>query len=418
MEAWPDDELAVRARNIAGAAEELLRNQAAWRHRRVETLTLVSHEDVRRAVSVDFTVPPDQRERLRMSDAEEYAVPLALLIKRPLVHFDLRNEEGHSLPLLTAEQNAMIDRGLLLAVLDVDLSGQGVDDVAREAVTVAAREVIEAALGFGAADDAVERLERAHDLEPLAHFRTMVGLLSERFMLWAVVRGVDRRRVLKFAYDERHSHPSLFEHFYDVPGCTEARSYHLEVAVPRDLKARTTSLVDDATGESLATGRRDTDRPALYYVADPEHPPVEPGVIVAYGAERARFLVPAAVMAIVITLLVAVPRLFADLEHLAGSAGPAIGLVLSTSAVFSALVLRTDEHPLLRLMLVRFRLCLVTSTLAALFATAVLGFQADGWLLNAGWALAAVVSAAAAGILIVAAARSPSERSKPAPLPP
>ena len=48
-------------------------------------------------------------------------------------------------------------------------------------------------------------------------------------------------------------------------------------------------------------------------------------------------------MASVIALLVTLPWLFADLQALADSAGPAIGLVLSTSAVFSALVLRTDE---------------------------------------------------------------------------
>ena len=81
-----------------------------------------------------------------------------------------------------------------------------------------------------------------------------------------------------------------------------------------------------------------------------------------------------------ICLLVALPWLFADLHALAASAGAAIGLVLSTSAVFSALVLRTDEHPLLRVMLVRYRLLLVASTLAALFAAAALGFRARPWI--------------------------------------
>ncbi len=88
--------------------------------------------------------------------------------------------------------------------------------------------------------------------------------------------------------------------------------------------------------------------------------------------------------------------------------------MLSTSAVFSALVLRTDEHPLLRLVLVRHRVALVVSTLAALLAAAVLGFQADEWLLRAGWSVAGLVSAAAAAILVMAAVRSPSARSTPA----
>jgi hypothetical protein len=408
------EEIEERAEYIAVAAVDLLRYPAGWRHRRVETLTVLSHEQMRRAVSVDFTVPKHFRSALRISPAGECIVPLALLAKRPLVHFDLRNEEGHSVPLLTAGQNTLIDDRLLFQVLEGDLEAQRTDDATWRAVSEAARPVVEAVLRGGAPAGAVERIEHAHGLAPLTVFRDMVATLSDRFVLWAVIRGIDRRRVLKFAYDEWLRHDVGLVHLYDAPGCAEAASYHVEVAVPDDLRARTTVL-SDRTGSVLAMGRRDSDRPALYFSADPERAPLGPGITVTYGAERGRFLAPAAIVASVITLLVALPRLLADLQELAGSAGPAIGLVLSTSAVFSALVLRTDEHPLLRLMLVRYRLCLLASTLAALFATAVLGFRADRWLLQAGWALAAVVSAAAAAILIAAAVRSPPTRSTPAP---
>ena len=149
----------------------------------------------------------------------------------------------------------------------------------------------------------------------------------------------------------------------------------------------------------LAEARRDADRPALYVSTDASRPPAQPEVVVDFGAQRGRFLAPAAIVAAVITLLVATPWLFADLERLAASSGPAIGLVLSTSAVFSALVLRTDEHPLLRRLLVRYRLALVASTLAALFAAAALGFQAEPWILEVTWGLASVVSAVTAGTL-------------------
>ncbi len=137
--------------------------------------------------------------------------------------------------------------------------------------------------------------------------------------------------------------------------------------------------------------------------------------MVDFGVERARFLIPAAIVATVITLLLGLPAIFSDLETLAGSAGPAIGIVLSTSAVFSALVLRTDEHPLLRLMLVPRRLALVACTLAALLAGAALGFQADPVLLRVVWVAAALVSAAATAILITAGVRSPSASSSAPP---
>jgi hypothetical protein len=407
MATWPGEEIEERAGDIAPVAVELLSNQFGWRHRRVETLTVLSHEQVRRAVSVDFTVPADFRDALRISDAGGCVVPLALLARRQLVHFDLRNEEGHAVPLLTAEQNALIDRELLFWLLAEELDHQDVDEATRTAVFEAADPLIEAVLRAGAPAGAVERIEREHGIGPLTDFRDMVTTLSKRFVLWAVTHGVDRRRVLKFAYDEWLRHRAGFVHFYEAPGCVEAGSYHVEIAVPEDLRARTTVL-EDGKGTVLASGRRDSDRPALYFSADPAQAPEGTGVTVAYGAERGRFLVPAAIVATVITLLVALPRVLADLEALAGSAGPAVGLVLSTSAVFSALVLRTDEHELLRLMLGPFRLCLVASTLAALFATAVLGFRADAWLLDAGWALAALVSAVAATILIREAVRAPS----------
>lgn len=396
-----------QAGDIAAVAWSLLRSQAAWRHRRVETLTLLSHEHVRRHVSVDFTLPEEHREGLRLS-AEEFAVPLAWLTKRPLVHFDLRNEEGHSIPMLTADQNAAIDRELLYAVLENDLALQDADDATVEAVGRVAAPLVEAVVGVGAAAADVERLERQHGLQPLDEFRTMVGNLSRLFMLWAVVRGIDRRRVFKFAYDEPYELRPGLAYVYEAPGCTEAWSYHVEIAVPTDLKARTTTLWDSATGAVLATGSPDADRPALYVSTDPADPPAHAEVVVDFAAERGRFLAPAAIVATVIALLVAPPWLFADLERLAASSGPAIGLVLSTSAVFSALVLRTDEHPLLRRLLVRYRVSLVASTLAALFAAASLGFRAEGWIIELTWGVAAVVSAVTAGILVWAAARSPS----------
>jgi hypothetical protein len=338
-----------------------------------------------------------------------------VLAKRPLVHFDLRNEELQSVPLLTADQGRMIGRELLYQRLDGDLAAVDVDD---EAVTVAAGPLIEAVL----ADDPRHLEERIATLEtdlalaPLTEFRATADILSRGYVVWAVVNGVDRRRILKFASDEPFAqHPGFrFRYFYDTAGCAEAWSYHVEVAVPPDLRARTTTLSDDRTGLTLAVGDRDTDRPALYFTADPAQPLARPGLVVTYGVERWRFLGPAAIVATVIAVLVTAPWVFADLEGLAGRAGPAIGLVLSTSAVFSALVLRTDEHALLRLMLVRYRLCLVACTLAALFAAAALGFQARAWVIDTTWALAAVVSVLSAGILIVAAMRAPSVRSRPA----
>jgi phage shock protein PspC (stress-responsive transcriptional regulator) len=409
-----EGELDDKAGTLAAVALTLLEHQPDWRHRRVDTITVLSHEQVRRNVSVDFTVPAELRESLRISSAGEHIVPLALLARRPLVHFDLRNEEGHSVPLLTAQQSALIDREMLELALASDLDRLGVEDTTAQAIDLSAGAVIEAVLAGENVAGAVERIEDDFALEPLLDFRKTVGDLGEGFLVWAVSRELERRRVFKFAYDEMFALRADFGHRYTASGAVEAASYHVEVAVPPDLRARRTRLVDDATRRVLAEGARDTDRAALYY-AQTDDPPQDPGVVVDFGVERARFLVPAAIVATVITLLLGLPALLSDLETLAGSAGPAIGIVLSTSAVFSALVLRTDEHPLLRLMLVRRRLALVACTLAALLAGAALGFQADPVLLRIVWVVAALVSAAATAILIIAAVHSPSASSAPPP---
>ena len=245
MAAWPAEVIEERATDIADAADVLLRYQGAWRHRRVETITMLTHEQVRRQVSIDFTVPLDQREGLRIS-ADEFVVPLALLMKRPLVHFDLRNEEQHAISLLTADQHRTLARELLYRQLDSDDAG--------EEVVLAAGELIEAVLEDQPRDlePEIAALASAHGVE-LADFRATASVLSRYFILWAVVRGLDRRRVFKFAFDEPVGRAS-FVFFIGARGCTEAESYHVEVAVPADLKARRTLLVDAATGRRLAAG--------------------------------------------------------------------------------------------------------------------------------------------------------------------
>ncbi len=68
VQPWPGEVLEERAGEIAVAFAALLTRQAAWRHRRVETITVLSHEQVRRRVSVDFTVPLEHRDEVRLSE--------------------------------------------------------------------------------------------------------------------------------------------------------------------------------------------------------------------------------------------------------------------------------------------------------------------------------------------------------------
>ena len=71
------------------------------------------------------------------------------------------------------------------------------------------------------------------------------------------------------------------------------------------------------------------------------------------------------------------------------------------------LILRSDEHALVRLMLVRARALLAASTVATLFAAASIGFRTAEWIIKGTWAIAALVSVITAVILITEAIRAP-----------
>ncbi len=328
-------------------------------------------------------------------------MPLALLAKRELTHFDLRSEDETALPLLRSDEAQAIARELLYVMLDLDAEDPGAIEAGPliEWILAAAPEEADAV------DEAVAELDEQHG--PLPGFAALAERLTRGFLLCAVVNDVSRRRVIKFAYDEPLARPDRSSHFYDAPGCTEAASYHVEVDVPDEMRARTTEMVDNRTGIVLATGPRDADRPAVYYVAD-AGTRMEPGLSVRYGTERGRFLVPAALVAWVIALELALPWLLADLAALAASGGPAIAVLLSSSAVFSGLVLRSGEHPLVRLVLAPYRLCLAAATVSAVVAGAALAFRASSGTLTLAWGIGAVVAVVAAGILSIEAARAPA----------
>jgi hypothetical protein len=400
VQPWPGEVLDERSGEIAVGFAALLTRQAAWRHRRVETITVLSHERVRRHVSVDFTVPAAHRDELALSEGE-WVVPLAYLAKRLLVNFDLFMEDEAAVPLLRSDEAQLISRELLYVMLDLDTE---------EAVEADVGPLIEWILAAGpgeeeAVDAAVGELEDT--LGPLPGFVALAEQLTRGFLLCAVVGDVSRRRVIKFAYDQPLARPARSVHFYDTPGCTEAASYHAEVDVPDEMRARTTDMIDNLTGEVLASGPRDADRPAIHFVAAADAR-VLPGLIVRYGTERGRFLVPAMLVAWVIALGLTLPWLFADLPSLAGSPSPAITILLSSSAIFSGLVLRSGEHPLVRLMLAPYRLCLAAATLAAVVAGGVLAFHGSAGTLAWTWGLGSLVAVLSAGILTVVAARAPA----------
>ena len=85
-----------------------------WVHRRIERVSFLDDRAIRRQVSLDFELP-DHAPASDLGESDHYLVPLALLRKTPLVGFDLRDESGASVPVLTRHQNGDVAWSVLVA---------------------------------------------------------------------------------------------------------------------------------------------------------------------------------------------------------------------------------------------------------------------------------------------------------------
>ena len=94
-------------RGAGDALAALLLAEEAWVHRRVETLDVVSAEVVRRQVSVDFTLPGPLRPALEVGEGQ-CLVPLAVLRKQILRHFDLRDEAEEAVPVVARDHTMLL----------------------------------------------------------------------------------------------------------------------------------------------------------------------------------------------------------------------------------------------------------------------------------------------------------------------
>src|ERR1044072_723440 len=98
------------ARTLVGAWDD-------WVKRRVETVELLSDTTVRRRVSVDFRMRSWlPAPVLQWAGSQFHYIRIAQLEKGRMLRFDLRDETGRALPLLTRRKNAMISAATLAAL--------------------------------------------------------------------------------------------------------------------------------------------------------------------------------------------------------------------------------------------------------------------------------------------------------------
>jgi hypothetical protein len=190
---------------IALAGAELLaliRDWPAWTHRRVEHVTFLEEDLVRRRISVDLTVPEraPQAWNARL-------LPLGLLRKGRLAQFDLLREGGESVPLLTSAQNGPLSVEVLAAAASLVMGeDEGVPPGLRASLHAIATEdgttAVEAWRELGLADEGEGRWREV--LAADGWFMELALNLAQNFLVLAVVdAAVGERRVLKLSYVRR-----------------------------------------------------------------------------------------------------------------------------------------------------------------------------------------------------------------------
>lgn len=239
-----------------------MRTAPRWIHRRVESAVLQDESTIRRHLTVDFEVPNQD------SDAgDPCLLPLVLLRKSPpVLHIDLKDEEGKSLPLLTRSENAQISARALASVVEHAIGAHAHPLLMQTCRRIAVEPPPAAAEAFGSLLDIL----RSHttNLSPQQRYRRSLRVgraiqiarsMIGNSVIWVPVGNArSDRRVVKFAYDEPlqilsgiWARVGTFLGFrsllvaFATPHLRDAGTYHFQMSVPAELELRHLSFEAD-----------------------------------------------------------------------------------------------------------------------------------------------------------------------------
>ena len=414
---WPSDAFGARIPELAAVIENLIADERRWVHRRVETITLLDEQMVRRSTSVDFTLPTLAREP---PDGVHY-VPVTLLKKGLLRRLDVVDESGGALPVLTKQQNGPIAGEVLV--------GQATSLLGAEGPLI---EPLRNQLHF--LSDGVERTpmypaesqrdQAEQQFSRLAEDEDFLGLLDDftrQFLLIVPLRTRQgERRIIKFAYDSALSRElergddegwlryhlrrarrrlrnlaevtglANFTVGVETPALFDAESYHVEVVASDELIVASARLYRRMADDEPGPGDPGADAPpdqrwkvisrddrverAHLYTSDEPPRGVSEARVVAAFSLRPRVVWPALLFTGVAsaTFVAALTLHFAwDTSRLQDA--PA-SLLVALPALFAPMA-APGVHALTRRMFKGLRALVLASALALLAAAATLVVQ-------------------------------------------
>jgi hypothetical protein len=402
-----------------------------WVHRRVESVEFRDDRTVRRSVSVDFTLPDWAPSVTLAKNHVVRLVPLAHLKKRPLVGFDVFDEAGQSVPLLTATQTGrVVAEGLVASARKLVHGG----------LTRTLQPSLEQDLRAITGDNLEEAREARHSIlhcgddderSKLAGnrgFRMLTGRYQRSFLMLVPLQDEERaRRVLKFRYIEPFKRtggpwrllvgePHLAR--FEAPGVQEGGGYHLEIDLPDGVRVTSVSL---GTGDQR-TQEEDDDSPSTdrQVVGSKIHLcvryfPYDAKAEAQTGlrATRSGWLGSACFSAWLIAIILGVGDVWLRTHAKAqypNISSTGVTLLLVIPGIFASLLARHAEHAMVAHLLRAIRSLLVTCSLLIYVAAGTLLMARTEAQLRRSWAIYATLATLIAVIVTVGMLTPPLRR--------
>ncbi|HWT94606.1 MAG TPA: hypothetical protein VN238_16540 [Solirubrobacteraceae bacterium] len=221
----------------------------------------------------------------------------------------------------------------------------------------------------------------------------MLGALWENYVLFAVLAPEGpARRILKYGYSEDFNpmrsnrladrlaprellaglrHPDRAGFLITTPGASWAASFHVEIAMPDELRIERAFLFDGDAAEVISGEETNVNRASLY--APTQVPPLaDVNAYVEVAPERRGATFNAAATSVVVTALL---WLGVASELNAEAPGAAVSLLLAGAALFSGIAAAQHEHRLVTTVFSTARRGLAVVTLCALAGSATLAME-------------------------------------------
>jgi hypothetical protein len=395
------DQMSPEEKFLVGlTTASLLVGRQAWVHRRVELLTFEDHNVIRRRNSIDFTFPRWASQMLGMRDSKsaEIAVPLALVRKGTLVHFNLRDEREAAVPLLSGVQVGRLAEMALLATARLVLPTDEVPSWIAKDIRQVARDRRRHLSNDekGRPSGVLEQL--FSPAQPYPHYR---ALLKKHEVFLPLAEAFDRnymaavllkikggeRRVIHFAYDEmlddtgderanrrnstrRKLMGQSQQVLVSASSAGDAASFHSEAESPEGLiiNSRETLFGDEL--DRMPDGKvGNFQRSHVHYL---NLPPGSQLAIVLSISPRSSTIIRGAALISALTLLAVLYARLRLPEIVTSHSGGAVAALLIVPTLLSIWVSRPDEHPATTYLLWPIRIMATTPGILAFMAAGVL----------------------------------------------